>query len=121
VGLAVLLFHGVCATRVDQSIQAVLVLVWPFLRDRTERRVAWRGWARGWRAGLLAMIAVLTLATAYRLIALPSHHPLPETSGRMDALRLFLPQFWFLAIGEPGWMSLSAVLLAMVGAVAMAV
>ena len=52
--LAVLLFPAVCATRVDMTVQASLVLLWPLLRDRVERHSAACMAGRcGWRARLL--------------------------------------------------------------------
>jgi len=61
------------------------------------------------------------VVVAYRFIVVPSHHPLPDLEGQILALRYSVGQFWLLATQEPGWMSLSAVLLAIVGAAAMAV
>jgi hypothetical protein len=118
-GLTVLLFPAVCATRVDMAVQASLVLMWPLLRDRTERENGLSG-SRLWRrAALLALIAAATLAAAYRFIAVPSHHPLPELVGQIVVLRTFVPELWVLATSDPRWVSLSAVLLAAAGAAAL--
>jgi hypothetical protein len=119
-GLSVLLFAAVCATRVDMSVQATLVLLWPLLRDRAERE---GGLDRGllwWRAAVLGTVAALVLLAAYRFIALPSHHPLGEARGHLLALHYSIRQYWVLATTDPGWISLPAVLLALVGAARMA-
>jgi hypothetical protein len=120
-GLTVLLFPAVCATRVDMAIQASLALLWPLLRDRAERRSGLRGWPLFWRVAVVGLMAAATLAATYQFIALPSHHPMPDATGRLFVLRGFIPQYWLLATSDPGWISLPAVLLAIVGVVAMAV
>lgn len=120
-GLALLLFPAVCATRIDMAVQAVLVLLWPLFRDRFERAGAVPIPALRWRFVLLGIVAATTLAIAYRAIAIPARHPMPEAAGQLFALRYSAAQFWDLAANEPGWMSLSAVLLAIVGVVSMAV
>lgn len=120
-GLTLLLFPVVCATRVDMAVQASLVLLWPLLRDRSEAGTGPRTRSLWGRAAVLAAMAALTLVTTYRLIALPSHHPMPEWEGQLLALRHFIPQFWILATREPAWMSLSTVVLAIPGLLAMAV
>jgi hypothetical protein len=117
--LALLLFPAVCVTRVDMAVQATLVLAWPFLSDRGEG-----GGRRRPPAVMVALLlpaALTTLAVTYQWISLPSHHPMPEPTGYAFALRYFLPQFWRMATNDPAWFSLSAVLLAMLGAPALAV
>lgn len=119
--LAVLLFAAVCSTRVDMAVPAVAVLLWPLARDRNERNGGLRGAALWWRAALLGAAAAIVLLLTYRLIALPSHHPLPEAPGRALAARQFLWQFWVLATTDPRWMPLPAAVLALGGAADMAV
>ena len=118
--LTVLLFPAVCATRVDMIVQASLVLVWPLMRDRTERDGGLHGWPMWWRAGFVGLVAASTLVVAYRFIILPAHHPAPERAAQFQALHESLRQFWYLAKTDPGWISLPAVLLAILGGVAMA-
>jgi MFS family permease len=120
-GLTVLLFPAVCATRVDMTVQASLVVLWPLLRDRTEREGSVHGRSLAWRVMLLGLVAVATVVSAYVGIALPSHHPMPEPSAQLFALRVFIPELWRLATGDPPWVSLPAVLLAIAGVAAMAV
>jgi len=119
--LTLLLFPAVCVTRIDMSAQAVLVLLWPLLRDRVERQAGGDRRSIGRRVALLGLVAASTLATAYWCIALPSQHPMPELAGQLFVLRSFIPQFWLLATKDPTWISLSAVLLAIPGVAAMAV
>lgn len=119
--VAVLLFPAVCATRVDMAVQASLALMWPFLRDPAERAHDVRRRPRAAMVAILCVVAISTLAAAYWLIAIPSQHPMPEWSWHVFALRHFVPQFWLLAVNEPGWISLPAVLLALVGLPAMAI
>jgi len=120
-GLTLLLFPAVCATRVDMAVQASLVLAWPLLRDRAERAAGICGWRLWGRAAVVALVAAATLAAAYQLIVLPSHHPLPEWSARVAALRALVPESWLLATHDPAWMLLPAVLLAAVGAASAAI
>jgi hypothetical protein len=120
-GLTVLLYPAVCATRVDMTVQASLVLPWPLLRDRVECESGLRGQALGWRAAILGLVAASTAAAAHFFIALPSHHPMPELPAQLFALRAFIPQFWLLATGDPAWVSLPAVVLAIGGVAAMAI
>lgn len=115
---AILLFPAVCATRVDMSVQAALVLSWPLLRDGIERDA--RG-ARRWMIAIMALVSITTLVATYQLIAVPSQHPLPDAAWLRSALRYFVPQFWWLSTTDPYWMSLSTVLLAIVGLATMAV
>ena len=119
--LTLLLFPAVCALRIDMAVPASLTLLWPFMRDRVERTACLSGRSLWWRAGLLGLVATATLVVVYRFVALPSHHPLPEATGRMFALRASIPQFWRLAADDPGWVPLPAVLLAAAGALVMAV
>jgi len=129
---AVLLFPAVCLTRVDMTVQALAVLPWPLLSDRVERSAPARISANGggregaqprpprWMIVALGAVALITVCVAYQWIALPSQHPMPEMGWFVFALRWFLPQFWLMAINDPPWISLSSVLLAVVGALAMA-
>ncbi|MBI3783599.1 MAG: hypothetical protein HY270_09370 [Deltaproteobacteria bacterium] len=118
--LTCLLFPAVCLTRVDMAVQALLVLVWPFLLDKIERQQRPPPRAIWLRLAALALVVVATLWIVYRYVALPSHHPMPG-EGRLLVLRQLLPQYWQLATGEPAWMSLPAVLLAVLGAIVMLV
>lgn len=120
-GLTVLLFPAICATRIDMAVQASLVLAWPLLRDRVEQDAGSRAWPLWRRATIVGLIAAATLAGAYGFIALPSKHPMPEWTARIFVLRTLVPEVWHLATTDPAWMSLSAVLLAAAGAGAMAV
>jgi hypothetical protein len=70
---------------------------------------------------VLAVVALSTSAGAYLLIALPSQHPMPEWSWHLFALRHLIPQFWLMATNDPPWLSMSSVVLAPVGLLAMAV
>jgi hypothetical protein len=72
-GLTLLLFPSVCATRVDMSVQAALVLLWPLARDRDEGGMLLRRRALLWRVVLVGAVAAATLTVAYQLIAVPSH------------------------------------------------
>ena len=101
------------------AAQASLVLMWPLLRDRAEAATCLHGRSRRWRVAVLGLVAAATLAATYRLIALPSHHPMPEWEGQIFALRHSIPQFWTLATRDPAWVSLAAVLLAIPGVMAM--
>jgi hypothetical protein len=118
---AVLLFPAVCATRVDMTVQAAAVLPWPLLTDRAERDPAARRRLRWRMLAALGVVAVTTVWIVYWNIFLPSRHPASDWAGFAYALRNFLPQFWLLATIDPGWISLSSVLLAIPGALAMAV
>jgi hypothetical protein len=120
-GLTVLLFPAVCVTRIDMAVQASLVLAWPLLRDRVERHSGLRGWPLYCRAAVVVLLAASTLAATYRFILLPSHHPTPASTAQLSSARDAISQFWLLATSDPAWMSLSAVLLAAAGVVAMAV
>lgn len=119
--LTVLLYPAVCATRVDMSVQASLVLLWPLLQDRVERASGVPQQTRWWMVAVVAVVALATLLAAYHFIALPSQHPLPDWAWFRFALRYVVPQFWWLSTDEPGWISLSSVVLALIGALAMAV
>lgn len=114
---AALLFCAVCFTRIDMAAPATLALGWPLLRDRIEDRRLAPGWLG--RLGLMALLAAVTVALAYHLIALPSRHPMPEAQARWMALAYFLPQFWILSTQAPGWIALSSVLLGLAGVAAM--
>jgi hypothetical protein len=116
---AVLLFPAVCATRVDMTVQAALTLPWPLLPDRVERDRAPRRWPAGWMIAVMAVVAAATAVAAYRLIALPSQHPMPDWQAHRFALRQFIPQFWVLATNDPRWVSLPSLVLALVGTLAM--
>jgi hypothetical protein len=120
-GLAALLFPAVCATRVDMAAQASMVLVWPLLRDRAERDGCLRGRSLVWRTAALVIVAAATLAVAYQLIVQPSNHPMAQWSDRVVAFGEAIPQLWRMATNDPPWLSLSSVLLAIPGTVAMAV
>lgn len=116
---ALLLFPAVCATRVDMSVQAALVLPWPLLRDAIERRDGRH--TNWWVVVIMTLVATTALFATYQLIALPSQHPIPDREWFRFALRYFIPQFWWLSTTDPGWISLSSVLLAGIGLVAMTV
>ena len=118
---AVLLFPAVCATRADMAVQASLVLLWPLVSDRHEREAGLRRWPPLWMVAAMAGVGLVTLSATYQLIVLPSQHPQPDWRGHMFALRWVVPQFWLMATNDPAWMSPPAVVLALAGALAMAV
>jgi hypothetical protein len=117
--LSVFLLPAVCMIRVDMVVQAATLLAWPFCADAVERRrrilpTRWR-----WIA-LVGLVAVITAAAVYQLIVVPSRHPVTDAAGRWLALRHAVPQFWSMATNDPPWIAPSAVILAGVGAAAMA-
>ncbi len=117
--LSALLVPAVCLTRIDMSVQAAMLLAWPFCADTIERRQRVPPARWQWIA-LVGLVAVLTAAAAYHLIVVPSRHPLTDASGRLLALRQAVPQFWAMATNDPPWIAPSAVILAGLGAMAMA-
>jgi hypothetical protein len=113
--LALVLVPAASLSRVETIIQVALVPLWTLLPDRVESSETLRLRRSWWRYVLFASVIGATAVLVYRAVVIPSKHPRPEAEAMRDAARSLVSQYGYLATHAPGWFSLTAVVLALIG------
>ena len=106
---ALCLVPAAALTRPDALPQLAIIPLWGLFAASSKRK---------WIDPILfSAVWLLTAVATWYLVVIPSKHPTPAPDAIWMTASMLLGQFWTASTAPPGWFSLTATLLGVVGAV----